>query len=251
MLVVFPIAQSDEQYINNFCKIVNQFGPYTNHEMLVVCRSSALKQGEKLYSNLKTSFKQHSFYELPNEGPHGHPLGPNFYWKSTISYLKETKNNKPWLWMETDMIPIKERWLDLLEYDYIKQGKPFFGCVEDTTTLTFDGHVVPFAKHLVGGGIYPPDVETYCTVWNHVDKIPVAFDVLCQAEIIPHTYGSKAFVNAYHTINYIQNENNEIVGEDSPKFKKYNMSYLRPITSETLIHHGCKDDSLVNLFLKK
>lgn len=250
MLIVIPIAKSDSGFIKNFSKVLTQFGPYSNHELLVVYRESAQEEGIALYKNLKKLFKKATKYKFRSEGPIGHPLGPNFYWKSTISYLDKKKNKLPWLWMETDLIPIKKRWLDLLEQDYKKSNKRFYGCLEDTTTVTFDKIPIVIGKHLVGIGIYPPDITKYTTAWKHVDRIPVAFDVLSSYEILPYAHSCDTIINAYHTKNYTKDKSGKIKAEDAAALAQYNVSFVRPITKKTLLHHGCKDNSFAELVLK-
>lgn len=58
--------------------------------------------------------------------------------------------NKPWLWFEADMVPLKRGWLDGLQAAYTRGGKPFFG------------PVVPGMGHFNGTAVYPPNTFSIC-----------------------------------------------------------------------------------------
>ncbi len=106
----------------------------------------------------------------------------------------------PWLFIEPDCVPLKKGWLDALEAEYVRGGKPFMGA-----------HVqierVP--EHMSGNGIYPQDTPALApTIVMHTNWITegreyeLAFDiagareVLSQAHftnLIQHVFRHKGF----------------------------------------------------------
>jgi hypothetical protein len=252
MLLVVPVSKFEfEKPLNilGFIKSLRHFGPYLNHELLVVSRPSESAFANSVFDLIKDLFpsqfvKIHLFEE---DGESGWPAGPNFYWKQTIEFLKETNNKSPWFWMELDVIPLKYKWLDSLEEEYYKCGKPFLGTIQDTNTVTKDNQKINIAKHLQGTAIYPPKIEEFCSIWEYVDKIDIAFDVICQWEIVPLTHDSKLIQQGFRTFNYKIEQNPFCIrGEDNGDFNGV-VKYNDPIRSEAVVHHGCKDISLSNI----
>lgn len=248
MLVVIPVSSADEKLIPSFTECMEFFGPYETHDLLIVCRPSDSLYGIRLFNKTRKLFKSAEIHVFDEDGIKGWPQGPNHYWKQTILFLNETQNNAHWLWMELDMTPLKKGWLDALNEDYKRQSKPCYGWVQDTTTITSDGIVVPIGKHLVGAGIYPPRIEDVCKVWKYVDRIGTAFDVLCQWELVPVTYHSTLFQHCFRTQNYKHIAQGCIRGEDHNNFPG-GLRFDIPISEEAVLHHGCDDGSLARLLV--
>jgi hypothetical protein len=251
MLIIIPVSVTDEKLIDDFSDCLNHFGPYTNHELLVVSRPSDILHAVKLLNKIKSKFKTSDIHAFPEDGKRGWPQGPNFYWQETIKHLKEERKNKlPWLWMELDMTPLKHNWIDILEKEYKKCGKYCLGWTQNTTTVTDDGVIVPLTKHLVGAAIYPPDIDVCCTIWKHVDKIATAFDVLCQFELVPNSHHTNLFQHCFRTQDYKEIAPNCIKGEDNNGFPG-GLRFDIPIDPNAVLHHGCDDGSLARLLVSK
>lgn len=251
MLIIIPVSVTDEKLINDFSRCLNHFGPYSNHELLVVSRPSDSCHAINLYNKIKKLFKVSDIYAFGEDGKRGWPEGPNFYWKQSIMHLKHSRRNKlPWLWMELDMTPLKRDWIDILEAEYYACGKHCLGWTQDTTTLTDDGRVIPLTKHLVGAAIYPPDINVCCSIWNHVDKISTAFDVLAQFELVPNTHHTELFQHCFRTQNYKELYPNFVKGEDNNGFPD-GLKFDMPINPNAVLHHGCDDGSLARLLVSR
>lgn len=251
MLIVLPISKNDFQKSLNvlgFVKALNHFGPYPNHQLLVVCRPKDIKEGKAIFDFVKPLFPDGSeFYFFEADGPGGWPRGPNFYWRETIEYLKKKDNKLPWFWMELDVIPLKPKWIDLLEEEYYKQGKPCLGTVQNTTSVTEDQLLINIAQHLQGTAVYPPRLDEICSIWEYVDRLPTAFDVICQWEIIPNTADTKLVQQGFRTNEYkVYHEPFMIKGEDMGHMNGV-VQYDQPLHPEAVVHHGCKDSSLADI----
>lgn len=250
MLVILPVSQNDfKEPINvfKFIKVLRHFGPYSNHELLVVGRPSAVNYVNSIFDLTKDLFKKSNVFLFETDGPTGWPEGPNFYWKNTIEYLKEINNKLPWFWMELDVLPLKSKWADLLEKEYKKNNMPCMGILQDTTTVTKSQVVIPIAKHLQGTAIYPPNLHELSNIWSYVDELSIAFDVVTQWELVPLTAETKLIQQGFRTKNYkILNNPFRIQGEDNGDLQGM-ISYNDPLDPKAVVHHGCKDTSLADI----
>jgi len=200
-----------------------------------------------VYGLIEDLFPKKKIHIFNEDGPRGWPEGPNFYWKQTIEYLKWEENKLPWFWMELDCVPLKPNWANILEQEYIKNNKPCMGTVQDTTTITKDMYRIVIGKHLQGTAIYPPRVDEICSIWQYVDQLPTAFDVITQWEIMPNTADTKLIQQGFRTHKYKLHFNPfKIQGEDNGD-QGGAVSYNTPLNREAVIHHGCKDSSLADI----
>jgi len=255
MLIVVPVSRTDDVLIEDFIKVFNNFGPYKDHKLLVVARPNDEEWATRVYNGIKDNeFKSHEKYLFDFNGPSGWPMGPNHYWHYTVRYIEKTKEyNEPWLWMELDMTPVKDNWANALEEEYINSNKPFMGMFSWTTTITSEQKVIKLCNHLVGVAIYPPKVSDYSKVWKHVSKIPTAWDILTQWEVIPLAHKSDQMQNLFRTQEYtrIKDKNGNVIikGVDANNFPD-NYRFDDPVDLEkTVMVHGCIDGSLSRLIL--
>lgn len=249
MLIIIPVSSTDKHLIDDFSDCLNFLGNYLNHELLVVSRPSDASHAIKLLNKIKKQFKTADIYAFDEDGIRGWPEGPNFYWNRTIHHLKSERDNKlPWLWMELDMTPLKKNWINILETEYKKRGKYCLGWTQDTTTVTTDQIVIKLTKHLVGAAIYPPDISVCCDVWQYVDRIATAFDVLCQWQLVPNAHHSELFQHCFRTQNYKQFADGTIKGEDHNGFPA-GLQFDYPLDLNAVLHHGCDDGSLARLLI--
>jgi hypothetical protein len=248
MLVVIPISKTDENLSYSFCRIMNFFGPYLNHEVLFTYKKSDQKLANEIKQKISCLFKDSSDCIIDENVKVGWPQGPNSYWRQTILHLRHIKNNKPWYWMESDVTPLKDQWLDELEKDYYESGYPFFGCISEETPF------YPF--HLSGCAIYPADISSYTNNWKWVHNSDLAFDIICSGEIMKNlVFDSYKLVNYFQTENYKFNKDTLDFSFDKRKLffdlGRQNDIERKPIELDiTLLHHGCKDGTLAEKIMK-
>lgn len=250
MLVVIPISSSDEKLIDNFCNTLHFFGPYKKHSALIVSRPSDASFSATVFEKIKKLFNQTDIHFFKENGPKGWPSGPNFYWNRTILFLKESENRHPWLWMETDLIPIKSKWLDKIEKEYKNCKKKFMGCIEPAS----DG----YWSHLSGCAIYPHNINKFCTWWKWVHKKNVAFDLICAKQIIKHSYNTESICNCFRTSNFelkegkitaiLKNKKTQQGSRSVLFFEKKDYTNII-LNKKTLLVHGCKDETLSNIII--
>jgi hypothetical protein len=246
MLVVIPLSKSDKILSDSFCNILNFFGPYLNHEILFTYKKNDKELVDSVKKKICHLFKKSQDCIVSQNAKTGWPQGPNAYWKETIAYLKSINNKNPWYWMESDVTPVKEGWLDEMEYDYYHNNKPFLGCVSEAS---FN---YPF--HLSGCAIYPPNISDYTNNWKWIHNSNAAFDIVCSVEIMRYQV-----FDSYKMLNYFQTQKYKL---DSGRFFSFEKRYIpfdvgrqkdiekKEIEiNKTLVVHGCKDGSLSNVII--
>jgi hypothetical protein len=252
MKIVVPISKYEFDRplsVLGFVRSLRRFGVYgENHSLLVVSRPSDKAFSKSIFDLIKDLFPGGTEYHLFDcDGPSGWPQGPNFYWKKTIEHFAVENNTQPWLWMEADLIPLKPNWIDLLEAEYVKAGKPFMGTVNNTTMVTKDKVLINIAQHLQGTAVHPPRVDEFCSIWKFVDNIPKAFDVITQWEVMPHVADTKLIQQGFRTSLYKMTLNPLMIkGLDNGDMNGV-VAYDQPISDEAVLHHGCKDSSLADI----
>lgn len=241
MLVVIPISKSDERIVDSFCESIVFFGPYSSHDILFVHKASDKELANKVKAKLSYLFKT-SLECIVNENVKtGWPEGPNAYWRETIFFLKKIKNKNPWYWMESDVTPMKNDWLDEMQWDYYYYNKPFFGSVSNAS------YNYPF--HLSGCAIYPHDIGEYTNHWKWINNSTVAFDLICSTEIMKHqVFDSDKMLNYFKTYKYRLEKDDDFCFEkihipfDLGRQKDIEGKKIQ--INKTLVVHGCKDGSL-------
>jgi len=240
MLVVIPVSSHDSPLIDNFCAAVNFLGPYADkHQALVVARPADQAYAIRVKDLICSSFKVCDLHLFEKDGPIGWPQGPNFYWYSTVSYLKYINCEQPWLWMELDMTPIEDNWLDTLAGEYTSCGADFLGSLQ----------TIDIGTHFVGAGIYPAFFYKKYQSWHTVMEQALAFDVHCQNEIVPQAQQSKYIEHKFRT-SYYKCTNNGLQGLSEAR-QFIHPEFFTPINKEAVLVHGCVDGSLAALILNK
>lgn len=258
MIIVVPVSKTDADVGLGFIKSFNHFGPYPNHKLLVVCRPNAADYAEEVLLAItnKNQFQSIDFHVFDDDGPDGWPRGCNHYWAETAKYLDDViKSEEPWLWLEMDMVPIKQGWADDMYLEYKEQGKPFLGNLGNTTTVTSEQEVLVLCKHLVGAAIYPPNLDKYSKLWRKVQVLGVAWDVLCQWEFVPNAHETSLMQHVYRTCKYTKTQDEStgrinIKGEMGEGFEKLKFPepYDKRIDIENVVLvHGCTDNSLADI----
>jgi hypothetical protein len=260
MIIVVPVSVTDGEVKDEFIQMFNLFGPYDDHDLVVVSRPADFKVARKVFRSIENhNFKSAVHHIFDEDGRRGWPGGPNHYWRETALYLRDEYRNtdQPWMFLEMDMTPIDHKWADRLQEEYDACGKPFMGNLSWTTTTTAEQEILNLCQHLVGAAIYPPDLDPYSKIWTKVNQINTAWDVLLQWEFPPHAHDTELIQFCFRTCNYTKrrDENDKwiIQGEDRepwPGDGEYTFS--KPLAIGTaVIVHGCNDGSLARLVYKE
>jgi hypothetical protein len=240
MLIVIPVSKHDEDLIEDFCDVLNFFAPYEKHSLLVVSRPSDRALALNVFETLRSAFSQAFLHTFSDDGPEGWPQGPNFYWNQTIEYLKAINNTTHWFWMELDVTPVEEKWIDLFEEEYIEMGKPCLGVIQEITGMS---------AHLAGTAVYPANLTSLCNSWESVVVNNLAFDVWCKGELVPLSANSNLIQHNFRTYDY-RCTNLGMLGLDR-EFRYSGDMFAVPVRPGVVLVHGCNDGSLARLILNK
>jgi hypothetical protein len=154
----------------------------------------------------------------------------------------EEKVKQPWLWLESDGIPLKKDWLDVIDTVYEQGQKPFMGWRYMFSNP--DNAIAPFPL-LSGVAVYPPNA------WSRLIKSirfapNQAFDVSCAPIIMPeanhtnliqHFYGEKLLPPTFSESKL-----------DSSPVNTWTLQQLHP---NAVLFHRNKDGSLIRLLKRK
>lgn len=248
MLLVIPVSSKDLKLARLLVKRIEYLGGMKIRRVLLVLTKQAVADGaEDLVPTLESAFAGVDLLRLQTEDERGWPASSNHIFRNTAAHLDEIGNKESWYFMEADCFPMSAGWFDALIRDYELQRKPFMGCIHDTIAKSRStGKSVVVGKHMVGTGIYPPDLWRRSLLLRFVNRIP--WDIYIQHEVIPECAHTDLIQHNWSTFNYYR-ERGRILCEDLNlnRFED-NPSYAFPIKPEAVIVHGCKDDSLYDLF---
>lgn len=157
-------------------------------------------------------------HSLPNEA---WPYGANWMFRTTLKWQSE--NPVPFYWLEPDCTPLKRGWLGRLEDEYFQCGKPFMGGVVHSSGTTRQP-----GDHLTGCAIYPENAHKL--LGKVLSERHDAFDMAIAHIAVPL---------AHHTDLFFHSWGARATTDPSR------------ISPQAVIHHQCKDGSLINRLRKQ
>lgn len=195
---------------------------------------------KELFLQFKTIFPNTAWAVLPDVPEDlGWPEAANHVFVETAKVCA----GEPFYFMEADNFPLQPCFIDSFESEYVAAGKPYMGAIEPSR-WTIAGEYVEKGTHMVGTGIYPADFLTRCKLVHSIHSIP--FDVYMESDIIPECHETKLISHHWSTKNYRFDDDGLIMDDNVVRPGKH--SYVKPVNSEAVVIHGCKDESLYKLF---
>lgn len=159
------------------------------------------------------------------------PAAPNCAFQNVARYMAHYHKGCHWLFLEADATPIRSGWLQQLEAEYVRGGRPFMG------------HVVHGMGHANGCMVYPSDVAAYSYGAMMVDE--TAWDVVLGKEV------DKALIHPANDIirhcwNMDERTGLPTNGHGySPTFKSVH-DVVSKVDMNAALYHRCKDGSLIH-----
>ena len=151
------------------------------------------------------------------------PQGANYFFRLCAGWLQNTPGCRYWFWMEPDAVPLREGWLDDIEAEFLKAGKPFMG---DRVEAKIEGKEVPL--HMSGVGVYPnPLYEFAGEAYRAHDE---AWDMAGREQIVRQAHFTKLICHAWKHPTFTNLDELE--------------TQIRP---EAVLFHSSKDGSLITL----
>lgn len=246
MLVIIPVSEADEQMIGPVSELIIKLGGCANHDLLVVGSTDCEPLVNRLHVNLKSQFRNSSTFVFSCLAK-GWPLGPNAYFRNTVSYLYTEYNiNQPWYWFELDNTPLKPGWMDALQKEYTAAHAVFMGAKHPTFYADQNNKLVIKGYHMAGTGIYPVNFIQLSDIWRFEEG--VAFDVWIQWEVLKGGLTDTPLIqHNWRTDNY-RREDGIIVCDNMP-MPHPDLKLNNPVRDDAVVLHGCKDLSLARLLL--
>ena len=146
------------------------------------------------------------------------PESCNHMFAQAARHIERMPDKGPWLWLEADAIPLKQGWLDRIEAEYIKAGKPFMGDLVDVNEVPI---------HMSGVGIYPPNVGELAKYAIMAHEI--AWDVQAADDIVPRMHDTKLIEHAWR----------------HPTFPDWDSVVREVDLANAVLFHSSKDGSLI------
>lgn len=174
MTVVFAFCAADAEDALRLMRWIAELGNCRAHEAWLAADPAA--EWALALSVLEEARKAFRSAEMqcPDAARSGWPEAANDMFLFAARQME--KRGEPFLWCEPDCVPTQPGWLDRLEQEYARLGKPFMGA------LVKGSRPDQPALSLGGCAVYPPDaasrLERFCLG-------PLAWDVASAAEVLP------------------------------------------------------------------
>lgn len=258
MILAIPVSKADVHLLAKKVELLKKLGPYPNHILAVLPDEPVKQPSHEAFSQLAPLFQGAHFLPVDLAGLSGWPIASNRHFKYVARKIMDLKLKEAFYFFELDNTPMATSWLDRLQNEYIDANKPYMGHVCPTRGYLHqpDGSVVPQEgePHMVGTGIYPPNLAAYSVKLSAVDRpspwtrMPLEpFDIAMRHEVAPHAYATNLIQHNWQTRNY-REEEGQIVCDDNEGIGP-NESHRKPWDGVSIVIHGCKDNSLTDLVL--
>lgn len=227
MLCVLAFFSGDKHLAVNLANWIERLGGVSTHDCLLVVDKSTDSSG--VIEPLRRAFKsviETSSEPAGSQGTWGtgttDATAANEMWLTAGDYVYH-KLRRPWMWLESDAVPMRSSWLDEIENEYTRCRKPFMGAYVN---------IPPHEPHMSGNAVYPVDVAEHSLEMKIPNKI--AWDYAGRRD----TVGKQKA----HFTQLIQHEYR--VHGEAPTFPtRDSLKIIRPGTA---IFHRCKDSSLID-----
>lgn len=234
MNVAIAYGPWDEAQFKRWLQWCAELGGNQNHSLTVLpfkglTFNQSEAQGWKSVTVLRDGYGLES--EWSGNGEQRCASGPNASWRQVAMHFA-VNNLGPFLWMESDAIPLTSNWLDRIEGEYKQAGKRYMGA---------NVNVEGIPQHLSGISVYPG----YCghTAINlmlprHANiggkNLEIAFDVAGAPDILPNAHFTRLIQHRFRAA--------PITSQDE---------FERIVDKEAVIYHSDKTGSTINLVRNK
>lgn len=186
----------------------------------------------KMKSLAERVFKGVMLVNYPRPPKAEWPNAPNWVFQKTALYIHKNLN-RPWLWKEPDMLPLKSDWLQQLQAEYERCNQPFMGSI------------VPGMTHCNGTAIYPGNYPDRCPAG--MACVDIAFDSAHKAEMVPYCH------NAIHLMQHVwglhQGQPHPSAGQPMQFREQWQVD--RWISPQAVTFHRMKNNSLIRLLKQR
>ena len=235
MICCFPVFSGDAERLSKLLAWILELGGCKNHCAAIVCDAGMPASGVFELRDLALK----SFLDVrivsTEESVAAYPNGPNDLFLTAAKFAKS--NNKPWLFLEPDAVPLCSEWLDKLDEEYKSCGKPYMG------KLVPCNHPQLPKIHMTGVGIYP--ASAYDLLSERVSSnMGCAFDMAIYEIVVPLCFSSELFQHLWGQ----DGDPPTFSSKRIPGTSTFGLDYLQ---QKAVVFHRTKDGTLIDLLRKK
>ena len=258
MIIVIPFGSpKDTPQLKLLAKVISKLS-IVQQKVLLVHAPALSEEASEVANTLKEACASVELLNTEENFFHGWFKGPNrmFHW--VVEHLEVSGSNDAFLWLEADCCPLVKGWSDTLENAYEASGQPYFGFVRPTLHKRPDGShfTKPNDNMLMGGGtIYPPHMYKNpalipllrnLSIENEKAHAAYPWDVYCRWQFFKKgVHATTLTFDRWGTCNY-RYQGGVLHCDAHADYPTANGGVIPP---ETVLVHGCKDESLHRLVL--
>lgn len=185
LVVVIPFCNNDANLaIHHLRWLHTLHGSHTHDCVLLVTQDISAQHRDDAIRQARAAFQTVDLITYAGTSGMGWPEGPNTAFRAACGTLQA--RGRPWLWLEPDAVVLRADWLRVLENEYEKNQKPFFG------------PIVPGMGHMNGVGIYPSNAierlrhtirNASGLAWDSEMRNEMIHDCFDAGEYIQHCWG--------------------------------------------------------------
>ena len=255
LLVVTTFCNNDIPLLKKRCEWFAHIGFKCDRDFLLVGDSDVSSTDLEEVVNLHRPFFQNiAVRSILDVGPTHWPYNVNRAFRTTYRILTGYYGEKfswapynAWFNFESDVTLLKPDAIKQLEDICRKGGKPFAGHISETRMS--DGSIV---RHMNGAGVYP------CAQMN--GQLANYNQNLLLAETLPwdvagltslasiHSMPKNEYIHAFGTTEYVKDQ--EMLQGKQTLMNGQTSQFIFKLGNQ-IIHHGCKDGSLIDALIGK
>lgn len=181
MLITLAFFSGDKAQAIRLSEWIRDLGGVKSHDCLLAVYKDTDSSG--VIETLREAFGRVAEFPITDDMIQSRAMYQycgNISWKRCAQHVAEMNESQPWLFLESDAVPICPEWLDTIAADYLAGGKPFM----------LDRVVTKTSVHNSGIGVYPARVRDYTMrLWELAND---PWDVFLAPDFAPHTHHGKA-----------------------------------------------------------
>lgn len=229
MLVVFPYSAKDQDQAVRLAEWIQELGPYPEHRALIVRdhRCDLARTQAILMALTGSRFGTVETKNVTDDAYDRWPDSANVMFRNAAKHI-EFSSKTPFLWMEPDAIPLKAGWLDAIEEEYLRIGKPFMGDRVEVADVPL---------HMSGVAVYPGVMSAHAGLAYLAQDI--AWDVAASMQIVPQAHFTNLIEHSWKR-DAVTKEYLNVTFESWEQVE-------REISKEAVIYHASKDGSVIRV----
>lgn len=254
---VIPVSFSDVNLLEPWINVFRALGGAKNHPVEFHPTPNVEGITREAANAIKNFCGSVEVFVGPQDYKGGWPMACNAHFGVVVRSLATRGNQVPWIWNELDMLPQVPRWSDQLINEYVLTGgQGAMGVIMPMVKIRDRGKPTEFAfvdkadPYMVGAGIYDANHHALCAgITDNAFRQTEPFDFAYRFYVRKMWRSTALISSASRTINY-REEEGEIRFDDIPGKKKHQLR-AGIVPHGTVLHHGCKDNSLAHLLINR